>query len=508
MHRPVEFESGKGSVVRRRRNPLDTAGVRIAVLLGLFTVAALYQASQLSALTDPDIWWHLRTGTWMLQNHAIPHDGLFSQSASLPWVDPNWGFDLLVATSFKVFGLRGLPVLLMALQAAIAAALFLLAGGRQKNFWQAALLAAVAQYCISGLKPSPALVSILFFALELTLLLDAGRSRQIRTLFWMPLLFIVWVNLDRQFVYGLLALLLFYGAIVADHLGRRFGSPVIDNPWFDKHGPHLPLGATTAVLGACLLATLVSPYTYHLHQLIWQGATNTAADHYLPEFHSMRFRQPQDYLLMLLVMTSCLALGRRRSRDLFQISLLVVCAAISFRFQRDTWLVTLVAAGIIGSAFPTDAQEEQPAWRWERLLTTALVLVILAAGTLRLPTRNEVLMAKVGATFPARASDYIHQNRLPQPLFNSYYWGGFLTWYLPEYPVVIDGRMDLYGEANNLPYFKLTEAEIPLESHPGFAQAQTFLLETKSPIAEALATLPGFRIAYRDDLACVLVRRD
>lgn len=492
-----------GSLVSGRRNPLDTAGVRIAVLLGLFTVAALYQASRLSALTDPDIWWHLRTGMWILQNHAIPHDGLFSQSVSLPWVDPNWGFDLLVATSFKVFGLRGLPVLLMALQAAIAPVLFLLAGGRQKNFWQAALLAAVAQYCISGLKPSPALVSILFFALELTLLLDASRSRQIRTLFWMPLLFMVWVNFDRQFVYGLLALLLFYGAIVADHLGRRFGSPVIDN-----HHPHLPLGAATAVLSVCMLATLVSPYTYHLHELLWQAATNTAADHYLPEFHSMRFRQPQDYLLMLLVMTSYLALGRRRSRDLFQMSLLVVCAAISFRLQRDTWLVTLVAAGIIGRASRKDAGQEQPAWHWERLLTTALVLVTLASCTLRLPNRNGVLMAKVATTFPVRASDYIRQNRLPQPLFNSYYWGGFLTWYLPEYPVVIDGRMDLYGDANNLPYFKLTEAEIPLESHPGFAQAQTFLLETKSPIAEALATLPGFRVAYRDDLACVLVRRE
>ncbi len=119
-----------------------------------------------------------------------------------------------------------------------------------------------------------------------------------------------------------------------------------------------------------------------------------------PEFHSMRFRQPQDYLLMLLVMTSCLALGRRRSRDLFQISLLVVCAAISFRLQRDTWLVTLVAAGIIGRASPTGAPEEQPAWHWGRLLTTALVLVTLAAGTLRLPTRNGVLMAKVGDNFP------------------------------------------------------------------------------------------------------------
>ncbi len=506
MHRPIEFESGKGLPVRWRRTPLDTAGARIAVLLGLFTVAALYQAAHLSALTDPDIWWHLRTGTWMLQSHAIPHDGLFSQSAALRWVDCNWGFDLLVGTAYSVFGLRGLPVLLMVLQIAIAAALFLLARGRQKNFWPAAILAAVAQYCISGLKPSPALVSILFFALELTLLLHSRRSGQIRPLLWMPLLFVVWVNLDRQFVYGLLALLLFYGAMVADHLGRRFGSL-----WLNNHCPHLFLGVTTAVFGACVLATLASPYTYHLHELIWQGATNTVADHYLPEFHSMRFRQSQDYLTMLLAMTSFLLLGRRRSRDLFQLSLLVICSVISFRLQRDTWLVTLVAVGIIGSSFPTNDQEEvqgrvEPARRWTGLVTTAMVLATMAAGALRLPNRDTVLMAKVAETFPVRAGDYIGQNRLPQPLFNSYYWGGFLTWYLPEYPVVIDGRIDLYRDTYNLPYFKLTQAEIPLESHPGFRQAQTFLLEAKSPIAEALAVLPGFRVAYRDDLACVLVR--
>lgn len=480
----------------------------MAVLLGLFTVAALYQATHLRALADPDIWWHLRTGTWMIQNHAIPHDGLFSQSASLPWVDSNWGFDLLVATAFRAFGLRGLPVLLMVLQVAIAAALFLLARGTQKNLWRAAILAAVAQYSISGLTPRPALLSILFFALELTLLLHSRRSGQIRPVLWLPLLFIVWVNLDRQFAYGLLALALFYVATVVEYLGRRFRSP-----WFENHRPNLPLGVSTAVFGACVLATLASPYTYHLHELIWQGATSTAADRYLSELHSMRFRQFQDYLTMLLAMTSFLVLGRRRSRDLFQISLLVVCSVISFRLQRDTWLVALVAVGIIGNAFPIDehakAQEPiRPAWRWEKLLTTALVLVALAAGALRLPTRYEVLMAKVGESFPVRASDYIRQNRLPQPLFNTYLGGGFLTWYLPEYPVVIDGRVDLYRDANNIPYFKLTEAEIPLESHPGFAQAQTFLLEAKSPIAEALATLPGFRVAYRDDLACVLVRRN
>ena len=117
-------------------------------------------------------------------------------------------------------------------------------------------------------------------------------------------------------------------------------------------------------------------------------------------------------------------------------------------------------------------------------------------------------MAKVGESFPVRASDFIRQNRPPQPLFNSYFWGGFLTWYLPEYPVVIDGRVDLYGDAVNIPYFQLTMARIPLESHPDFARAQTILLEANSPIAQALATLPNFRVVYRDEQAVVLVREN
>jgi hypothetical protein len=265
------------------------------------------------------------------------------------------------------------------------------------------------------------------------------------------------------------------------------------------------------VFAVCFLATFVSPYTYHLHGLVWQSATTSAIDRYLRELHAMRFRQPQDFLLMLLVMTAFFALGRRRSGDLVPIALMVVCTVISFRFQRDSWLVVVASVGVIGDALTTRERESlsEPAMQigWtDKLVTAALVVIALATLTLRMPGQHELLMARVGESFPVRACDYIRQSRLPQPLFNSYFWGGFLTWYLPEYPVVIDGRVDLYGDAVNIPYFQLTMAEIPLESHPDFAQAQTILLEANSPIAEALATLPGFRVVYRDEQAMVIVR--
>jgi len=476
------------------------------VLLVLFTAAAAYESLHLSALTYADIWWHLRTGLWILQNHDVPRDGLFSQHAKLLWVDSSWGFDLLTGVAYTVLGLRGLPILLAIFQVAIAAALFLLARGSRNNLFLAVLLVAVAQYCIAPLELRPALCSTLLLALELAVLFESRRSRDLRVLYWLPVFFIVWAHLDRQFSYGLIILTLFCTAASVEYFSRRTGVA-----WFGTGFPTITPARLGAVLVASLLATLVSPYTYRLHELVWRSATSSAIDRYLRELHSMRFRQPQDYLLMLLVMMAFFTLGRRRSRAVFPVALMVFCTVISFRFQRDSWLVVVASVGVIGNAHTTSQSEEgrkthQGISRTEKLVTTGLVVVILAAFGLRPSTRQEVLMAKVSKTFPVVASDYIRRNRLPQPLFNSYFWGGFLTWYLPEYPVVIDTRTDLYGDAVNILYFQLITAKIPLESHTDFAQAQTVLLEVHSPIAEALATLPGFRVAYRDEQAMVLIR--
>jgi len=50
---------------------------RLILLTLLFSTAAVYEALHLSALFSTDVWWHLRTGLWILQYHAIPRTGLF-----------------------------------------------------------------------------------------------------------------------------------------------------------------------------------------------------------------------------------------------------------------------------------------------------------------------------------------------------------------------------------------------------------------------------------------------
>ena len=120
-------------------------------------------------------------------------------------------------------------------------------------------------------------------------------------------------------------------------------------------------------------------------------------------------------------------------------------------------------------------------------------------------------MRRVSQDFPVKACDFIRNNQLPAPIFNPISWGGFLTWYLPEYPVAMDSRSNLYGDKLTTAHLKVMSGAERLETDPCFSRAQTILLERKAGLTKALTTLPAlsqqFRVVYQDDLATVLVRQ-
>ena len=77
-------------------------------------------------------------------------------------------------------------------------------------------------------------------------------------------------------------------------------------------------------------------------------------------------------------------------------------------------------------------------------------------------------------------------------------------WYLPEYPLAIDGRRGLYPEEEEVDYFKVMNVEIPYQSFSLMKQASTLLLDKIGPMGEALRGLPAFRVAYEDEISIVL----
>jgi hypothetical protein len=483
---------------------LSRPALRVTAMVLLLTVGPLFTASSpLTSLLNGDIFWHLRSGLWIFQNHAVPREGLFSQYVDRSWVDCNWGFDVLAAVVYKLLGIRGFVVLLMAFRLAMAGATFLVAGGRKRRFWSAVVLSAVAQYVITDLALRPILFSILSFGILLYLLIESRRLSDIRPLFWVPLLFVIWANLDAQFLDGLLLLAVYVTAEVTEAVFRK------------RIVPTLSVVKILGIAGLSVIATLLTPYTLRLFSGAFENAYSNVLFANFQEMQAMPFRRPQDFALMILVMAAFLALGRQRSRDLFKIGALSLFIMLAFRLQRDVWCVVLPSIAVIGDAcgewcWKQRQQVPSEVWGREKPLVAVIVLVLFGAAIVHLPT-DPALMKQAGRAFPTKACDYIRVNQLPGPLFNTYYWGGFLTWYLPEYPVSMDSRLNLYGDDITNRYFKVSGGNQRLETDPSFARAQIILLERSSSMLKALTTLPAlkdqFRVAYEDDVAAVLVRQ-
>jgi hypothetical protein len=482
------------------------APLELVVLVALFVAAGVSQLSRLSALASPDIWRHVSVGSWILDNRSIPHHTLFSQGADLPWVDSSWLFDVLTASVVKILGLRGLLFLGMTLGFAIAIAVFVLARGKRRGFWSGTVLTAIALYLLAGLPLRSSLVSVLFFSLTLTLIANARSTRAQRSFYRLPLLFLLWSNLDIQFVYGLVTLALFWIAEVA----TTFAEHRKDEPQISDTSLRMA-GLVTAISFA---ATLCNPYGYDLWGAAVRSVSFFAADPYIAEMHALRFRQPQDYVLLLLVMTAFFAIGRRHARDPYSILLLTLCSIVSFHLQRDAWVVILAAVSVLSLSMDATRHGEPLSFNSRspsRMLPASVVaalFALIAIFVTWVPAGRDALLAKISEKFPVRASDYVQQHNLPKPLFNDYDWGSFLTWYLPQYPVAIDDRTDAYGENLTVAYFKLTTGQVPLQDDAALSRASTILLPADSEMGKALSTLPGYKQVYLDDQAMVLVREN
>ncbi len=479
--------------------------LQITLLVLLTCTAAFLESGRLSSLLAADAWMHLRAGLWILQNHAVPRAGLFSQSPELTWTDLHWLYEAALALAYKAVGLRAIPLAAMGVKTILAVCVFRLARCRRAAFVPSLILSGFA-LAIMDRGSVLELTSAVFLALELCVVARFREHGNLRQMWPLVPLFAVWANVDSGFVYGV-ALLVLFAAAVAVQIG-----------WQQTRGEEtiswLPAGKALVLAAVGGASTLISPYFSATWTEAWAELYSDTAIKHFAEMRPMAFRVPMDFIAMLFVMGSLTVLGFRRRRDLFQLSAIALAMAVAFRFQREFWLVALCCVAAVAEALAPRAQDSE---RLQtnlshklKMATAAIVVTVFVLSGARVPHGQRELVRKSGAILPIAACDAIRSAQLPQPLFHSYAWSGFLVWYLPEYPVVIDNRLGLYGEERNKRFFDLMEGKARLEETPEFSRANTLLLEKDSALAKALVNLPRlsaqFRVAYQDDVAIVFVR--
>ncbi len=109
------------------RNTQRLKAGRSVALLVLVYLIVLFRAyaTLLERQADPDLFWHLATGRYIITHHEIPTRDVFSwygQEHGLPWVTEEWLFEVLLYGVWFVGGFR----LIFAFTALVEGLLFLL----------------------------------------------------------------------------------------------------------------------------------------------------------------------------------------------------------------------------------------------------------------------------------------------------------------------------------------------------------------------------------------------
>jgi len=78
---------------------------------------------------------------------------------------------------------------------------------------------------------------------------------------------------------------------------------------------------------------------------------------------------------------------------------------------------------------------------------------------------------------------------------------------MPEYPVAIDGRTDLYGDEIDTRFYMTENGDASYVNDSYLSQANLIVLPRKKPLATVLALDSRFTEIYQDSLTAVFARR-
>jgi len=201
------------SIAQELRELLQRRLLQLIVLAGLLSAVAARAMYLKFSVLDLDIWWHLKVGDWIVEHRAFPHIGILSRTAAdRPWMAYSWGYELLLSRAYAWFGLVGLGIFGVLLTVAAAYAVFWMIRQISGRFWVACILATITcSAFLFSLMPRPVFFSMILYAITLALLLKAQGNGRVESLYWLPLVFLLWANCHIQFVYGIFVVGLFAG---------------------------------------------------------------------------------------------------------------------------------------------------------------------------------------------------------------------------------------------------------------------------------------------------------
>jgi hypothetical protein len=469
------------------RLPTSQAFV-VVVFLGVFTLAS-------RSATDPDMWWHLRTGQYILEHRAVPHSDPFSYTRrGEKWVAHEWLSEISMYEIQHIAGWAGLIVSFAAIVCGAFYLLYLRCGPYRYVAGIAALFGAWATQMVWGVRPQ--VISLLLTSLWL-LILEKSDQRP-KLLWWTLPLTLLWVNLHAGFALGLAL----FGLFIAGELVERWLGHSRQHPnWFRT-------AAFIFLLDLCIVP--LNPNGAQMYVYPIETLRSAAMQSYIVEWASPNFHRAEYWPFLLIALAVIVVLAWSPSRvGVRELLLLIISFYAALCAIRMIPLFVLIAVPIVANRLKTLPLNHSLPVRKAKARTAVSMAILLAMAAFTGIHVLGVIEKQAQAEtqrFPAAAVQYLQAHAQPGPIFNLYDWGGYLIWKLsPSVPVFVDGRADLYGEKFLNEYAATIDLKDEWKNTLQRWRVGTVLIRPDSPLAQELRSEPGWTVVHEDTVAIIFV---
>lgn len=474
------------------------------VLLGLFIFRALSPGA--SGVTDPDYYWHVSYGEWILEHGALPtHDFWSWTFEGSPYRLTQWLGEVSMGLANQLGGLSGTSALAGLLVALTVTASYRAARCYLDNRIAALLIAIACNMILFSLAARPHQFSHLSLAV-LSWILASFFTGNKRALYWLPALFLLWVNLHGGYAFGLAYLGLTFMLAAAEAYVTHDKSAL--------RTTLLPL-ALWSFFG--LVATLINPYGWHAWEYVVEvGQLKSSSLGVVDEWAPLNFRTDAGFGFFMITSLVCVAMITSLRRPaMSQLLNVIALMALGWSTVRLSLMVTPLMVPFLAAAFrhtPLYTLAFDGASRiYDQDLRFTRAFVLLAAVivvSVGLARNDAKLVAEhTASVFPVREAAFIKEHGIDGRFMNTPEAGGYLIRELGA-KVSIDSRLDLYGDR------ALFDMLFALRGEPGWREyvqrmdADVALINNKSPLRHHLEGSGLYRPVFEGPSYTVFVRPD
>jgi len=460
-------------------------------MLGMLLAGRMFYEGRKFFL-DPDAWWHIKAGQAILATHLFPVTDTYSFTGhGQPWIAYEWLGEVVTGWLANMGGLLALDFYLIALGSAILIALYYLGTLRSCNSKAGFVAAAlVASWALSSFTLRPQMLGNLFLVLTL-ICLELFRQGQRKALWFVPVMMLAWVNTHGSFIIGLGVIFLCWisGLVEFDKGGVRA----------ERWSPRQQREISLAFL-LCLAVLPFTPYGTRLAVYPFDLAfSQPLVVTQIGEWQSLPFNMLGGKLFLAFIFGFFLAqmLFKFQWR-LDEMALFIGSAAmtaihvrfIMFFVPFSVPLFACIAARWIG---PYSRAKDK------YVLNAILIVAVLLAMVHYSPSQK-YLEDRVAQRFPVQAVAYMREHAITGPLYNNYFFGGYLIW--SGYRTFIDGRADVFERGGVFSdYLYIIDLKPGALSVLQGYGVRACLLERGEPLSTLLAASPDWKRVYADNVS-------